>query len=216
MSPSLLVRRAAIAAAVLLAACADAPTAARTDAGPALMPGESARRALLVGAAGDTTTYRFTYSPEAATRQRMGAHEIALPAGAVCDPATSSYGPGTWDSPCTPLASSITFTVRTWADASGRPRVRFSPDVRFVPTTTVMLYLHDKEAALDRRFQTFWCPTGSPTCVNEALRDPSVATQRDPGTFFLYGRIKHFSGYNVIVDRSGEEPIDDGSGFGTE
>ena len=219
MTTLTLARRAATLALLggLVTACADvsgtAPAAAAPEA--ALAPREVANRATLVATRGDTTIHQFTYAPSAALAERIGAHEIRFPAGAVCDPTTAGYGPGTWDAPCTALTLPITFTVRTWTDAAGHPRVRFSPDVRFVPTQTVTLYLHDKATALDRKYQAFWCPTGSTTCVNEALRDPSVATQRDPGTFYLYGRIKHFSGYNVVVDRSGEEtaPSDD-SGFG--
>lgn len=221
MSRSTFTRRAVLATTLallggLVTACADAPGTAPATAETTLAPREVASRATLIGTVGDTTLHQFTYSPSAAQTERIGAHEIRFPAGAICDPSTSSYGPGTWDAPCTPLASAITFTVRTWTDAAGHPRVRFSPDVRFVPTQTVTLYLFDKATALDRKYQAFWCPTGSRTCVNESLADPSVRTQRDPGTFYLYGRIKHFSGYNVVVDRSGEEtaPSDD-TGFGT-
>jgi hypothetical protein len=194
-------------AAALLGACADAPTTPAAHAAPraALLPATTpAQPATVVGTVGDTTVHQFTYQPAAALTARIAAHEVRFPAGAVCDPRTSSYGAGTWDAPCTPLATGLTFTVRTWTDADGHPRIRFSPDVRFVPSATVTLVLYDKAAALDKRFQTVWCPTNAASCVNEAVADPSVATQRDPGTFYLYGRIKHFSGYNVVVDRSGD------------
>ena len=32
--------------------------------------------------------------------QRVGAHTIYIPAGAICDPLTSGYGSTTWDDEC--------------------------------------------------------------------------------------------------------------------
>src|SRR5688572_16943931 len=103
----------------LITACAEAPGTAPAGSAAAPAPREVANRATLVGTSGDTAVHTFVYAPSVALTERIGAHEIRFPAGAVCDPATSSYGPGTWDAPCTPLAAPITFTVRTWTDAAG-------------------------------------------------------------------------------------------------
>jgi hypothetical protein len=197
-APRFSAARVALAACLglLLGACTDAITAPTA----ALAPDAAPSRAVATGTVGDTATYQFTYQPASASTERFGAHEVRFPAGAVCDPRVSTYGIGTWELPCTPLTTGITFSVRTWTDAAGHPRIRFSPDVRFVPSKAVTLYLYDKAAALDKKYQAVWCPTGSALCIDEAATDPSVATQRDPGTFYLYGRIKHFSGYNVVVD----------------
>jgi hypothetical protein len=106
------------------------------------------------------------------------------------------------------------FTARSWTDAAGRPHLTFSPDVRFVPGKTVTLRLKDKTAAITEGSTIVWCPTGQLTCVDEARTDPTLATFRDPNTFFVYRRLKHFSGYNVVVDRSGDgETLDGGFGF---
>ena len=202
MSRSTFTRRAVLATTLtllggLVTACADAPGTAPVTAEATLAPREVTSRATLLGTAGDTTLHQFTYAPSTALTERIGAHEIRFPAGAVCDPATSGYGPGTWDAPCTPLAAPITFTVRTWTDAAGHPRVRFSPDVRFVPTQTVTLYLYDKATALDKKFQAFWCPTGSRICINESLADPTLKAWVDWEHNTVYRRVKHFSGYMI-------------------
>jgi hypothetical protein len=143
----------------------------------------------------------FSYGPNTSVTVRVGAHKIVLPANAVCEPATSGYGPGTWDLPCAPLARSLTFRVKAWTDAAGRPQIRFSPDVRFVPARAVALYLYDREAANDPAFRFAWCPSGAASCVDESRADASLVPQRDPASGYLFGRIKHFSGYTVVVDR---------------
>jgi hypothetical protein len=180
----------------LQVACGDAPSAPRSA------PADAPRRA---ASPGSVTLVTFTYNPAAALDQSLGGgHKIELPAGAVCDPALSSYGAGTWDAPCTPLKAPIDFTVRTWTDAAGRPTAVFSPDVRFVPGTVVTLRLRDKDASIASGSAILWCPTGATTCVNEAAGDASLLTSRDPGDQFVFRRLKHFSGYTVVVDRSGD------------
>ncbi len=42
-----------------------------------------------------------------------------------------------------------------------------------------------------------YCEGGA--CVDDAVLDGSVVTQRD-GSGFVYRVIKHFSGYNVVVN----------------
>ncbi|MGZ8455944.1 MAG: hypothetical protein ACXWZ4_05040 [Gemmatirosa sp.] len=166
---------------------------------------------------GDTSRVTFSYGPNTSVTVRVGAHKIALPTNAVCDPATSGYGPTTWDKPCAALSKTMTFQVKAWTDAAGHPRVRFSPDVRFVPTKTVTLYLYDRAAVADPAFRFMWCPTGATYCVDESRTDASLRPKRDAAGGFLFGRIKHFSGYNVVVDRDGDGiPDDEGgdTGFG--
>jgi hypothetical protein len=203
-------RRIALAASSLallaVGACADMPSA---PAAPIDTPTDAPALAVTAGAS-DTSRVSFSYGPGTSVTVRIGAHKIALPTNAVCDPATSGYGPGTWDTACVPLAKYMTFQVKAWTDAQGHPRIRFSPDVRFVPTKTVNLYLYDRAAVADPAFRFMWCPTGATTCVDESRTDASLLPKRDASGGFLWGRIKHFSGYNVVVDRAGDGTSLDG------
>ena len=193
------------ALATLAAACSDsstAPVRLAPDAAPS-------RASYTVG---DTTVGTFDYNPTLAYDIALGGgHKLTVPAGAVCDPATSGYGPSLWDAPCAPLAQPIQFTVRTWRDAAGHPRMVVSPDVRFVPGSNVVLRMKDDAAASAGVGVIVWCPTGALTCVNESLQDAAMLTKSSPSNGFVYRRLKHFSGYNVVVDRSGEEPVDTSS-----
>jgi hypothetical protein len=195
MTKRLLLPAAVLAA---LAACGDAPSAP-------LAPRDAASRGTITvstGGSGDTSRVSFSYGPNTSVTVRVGAHKVVFPTNAVCDPATSGYGPTTWDKPCAALTKSITFQAKAWTDAAGRPQIRFSPDVRFVPAKTVTLYLYDKLASQDPAFRFAWCPTAGTGCVDESKTDASLVPQRDPGAGYLFGRIKHFSGYTVVVDRS--------------
>ena len=69
-----------------------------------------------------------------------------------------------------------------------------------MPTKQVTLYLKDKRAATDPTYNILWCIEGS-SCINEAVRDPSLATRHAPRLGFIFRRIKHFSGYNVALGR---------------
>ncbi|MGZ8414507.1 MAG: hypothetical protein ACXW05_17405, partial [Gemmatirosa sp.] len=82
---------------------------------------------------------------------------------------------------------------------------------------SVTLYLYDRAAGADPAFRFMWCPTGATYCVDESRTDASLRPKRDAAGGFLFGRIKHFSGYNVVVDRDGDGiPDDEGgdTGFG--
>ena len=198
------------AVALLAAACSDAPTSAPSRLAPDAAP---SRASYTVA---DTTVSTFDYNPLLAYELSLGGgHRLSLPAGAVCDPATSGYGPSLWDAPCVPRLLPLQFEVRTWRDATGRARMVVTPDVRFVPGSNVVLRLKDDAAAASGTSVIVWCPTGALTCVDESLQDASMATKSNPNSGFVYRRLKHFSGYNVVVDRSGDEPVDDGMGFGT-
>jgi hypothetical protein len=205
-------RRVAFAALslALVGACADTPLAPMTAPSDAPARNVTISSSSTTSSGGDTSRVSFSYGPNTSVTVRVGAHKIVLPPNAVCDPATSGYGPGTWDTACTPLAQSLTFSVKAWNDAAGHPRVRVAPDVRFVPSKTVSLYLYDRAAVADPAFRFMWCPTGAPTCVDESRTDAALLPKRDLSGGFLWGRIKHFSGYNVVVDRDGRGSALDG------
>lgn len=153
----------------------------------------------------DTTVATFTVGPSGG-RYNLGAtHRIEFPANAICDLATSSYGSGTWDQPCTPTTASIRITAKSWTDAGGHPHIDFQPAMRFSPTLSdgVVLYLKDKKSAYDPSAKIMFCSGPlNLSCVDESASDASLAVRFDSPNGFLYRRIKHFSGYNVTAGRA--------------
>ena len=192
-----------VAAAALLGACSDATApVSRPELAPSAAPSQA------VYTVGDTTVTTFTYNPLYSREQTFaGAHNLSMPAGAVCDPLLSGYGAGTWDQGCVAALLPINFTAKAWRTPEGRPVVTFTPDVRFVPGKVVTLRLLDKKAAETGRGDIVWCPTGATTCVNESATDPSLAPTYHPSNGQVSRRLKHFSGYQIILGFS-----DDGSG----
>jgi hypothetical protein len=135
-------------------------------------------------------------------------HRIVIPAYSVCNPVTSGYGPGTWDRWCSPATSPVVFTITSWTDSNGRPRIDVLPDVRFSPSKTVYAEFADAAAASAFNASIMYCPTGSLTCIDESKTDPTLRTYTSPSTGKVYRRIKHFSGYNVILGLNCDEAED--------
>ena len=174
--------------------------------------------------ADDSMSAEFTVTPTGGIFN-LGPHAIYFPANSICDPATSTYGPGEWDAPCTPLTEPIRFRAEI-RHMDGRSWVDFTPAVRFVPTeepaNAVWIYMKtaslstDSDSALQmlRRMSVLYSPTLGAPGVNEALTDPSLKTYvwLDGGVAFR--RIKHFSGYNVYTGR--EDDLTDSIGDDTE
>lgn len=153
----------------------------------------------------DTTVTTFTVGPWGGRYNLGSTHRIEFPANAICDLATSSYGPGEWDQPCTPTTASVRITAKSWTDAAGHPHVDFQPAMRFSPTLSegVVLYLKDKKSAYDPSAKILYCGgVLNLSCVDESAADPSLAVKFDSPNGFLYRRIKHFSGYNVTAGRA--------------
>jgi hypothetical protein len=158
----------------------------------------------------------FTVGPYSTVRIRLGDHQIYFPAGSICDPARSSYGPTEWDKPCYPLRSYITISATWWTDpATGHPQIEFQPALRFVPTSDmskwVTLTLKDQAASSAQTGQSLvitWRDE-SGNWVDESLTDPTLRTVVDPASSSVSRRIKHFSGYLVSVGRtSAAEPAE--------
>jgi hypothetical protein len=192
-----LVRSTVAALLVLTAACADtAPTAPAAPAESRLAPAAPAR------SSGTTPKVEtFVYDGRAQTQSFGSGHSVRFDANSVCDPQTSAYGPGTWDLPCTPASGPITFTVTSWQGTDGHTKVSFSPDVRFVPGTTQILYLNDEIPGLAKKVTVVWCsPLVLNQCVDESLTDPTLSAWISGG--HVARRIKHFSGYNVVFGRA--------------
>ena len=152
----------------------------------------------------DDQTYTFTIDPQRDNYLTFGEHSLWLPAHSVCDPATSTYGLGTWNQPCSPLATSITITAKVRSASGGLPRVDFEPALRFNPLTAAYLTftVKGKQAKEAAEMRILYCPTSSTKdCVDEALTDPSLETVLNRPMKMVYRRIKHFSGY-LVAERS--------------
>jgi hypothetical protein len=152
--------------------------------------------------------YTFTIDPRRDNYLSFGAHSLWLPASSVCDPATSSYGIGTWNDPCSPLTRSITITAKVRSASGGLPRVDFEPSLRFNPDRAAFLTfaVKGRKAKEAAEMGILYCPTSSTKeCVDEALTDPTLETVVNRPMKMIYRRIKHFSGYLVAErDFSGE------------
>ena len=187
----------------LLAACGeiDAPTAPRAPVGVAL----GAQSSLpVVTVEGDTLVTVFTVDPSRRTAHLVGGvHWIVFEARTICDPATSTYGPGEWNRPCRALAAPIQITARSYRDPQGTPRVDFQPALRFwsAQGRDVTLYLFDPRPEASA-LSVLYCPDVGP-CVDEAVADPTLFTQYERQGLFLFREIKHFSGYTIGVGLDG-------------
>jgi hypothetical protein len=201
--------------AISLAACQDSAPASIAGAeshGPSLTTATTV---------GDTTytTFRIDPNDNGTIVIVGGVHKLDVPKGAVCDPATSGYGPTLWDAPCAPATAGVDFSAKSWFDVAGHPHIVITPDVRFVPGKVVTMFMKDKNAALDSTSNILYCQTGTTTCINEAKVDPSLAPSRDGNAGYVSRRVKHFSGYTVVFGVDGcDNPdgcwVDDGTGGG--
>lgn len=152
----------------------------------------------------DDDDYVFTINPQRDNYLTFGEHSLWLPARSLCDPATSGYGMGTWDLPCSPLTTSITITAKVRSASGGLPRVDFEPAIRFNPDRAAYLTLSvkGKKAKEAAAMRILYCATSaSKECVDEALTDPTLETVLNRPMKMVYRRIKHFSGY-LVAERS--------------
>ena len=183
----------------LLGACSEAPTTPRQTA-----PAQVAGAIVGTSTVGDTTITVAAINTWANQPLNVdfGNNKLVFPANSICSLATSSYGPGEWDQPCTPETGTVTLTVRNWTDAEGHPRIDVQPHMRFNPAAgAVILTLRDRMGtSADKTIA--YCPDLG-ACYDESLSDPSLTTYRDKnGNYFR--RLKHFSGYNIASGFSEE------------
>jgi hypothetical protein len=69
---------------------------------------------------------------------RIGPHSVYFPPNSICEPSKSTYGPYHWDTPCTVIADSIEIHAEVQkSTTTGKPAIRFWPDLRFAPSTHV-------------------------------------------------------------------------------
>jgi hypothetical protein len=154
----------------------------------------------LVGGLPDSASVDFVISPNGGIFD-LGNHAVVFPANSVCDPATSSYGPGTWDDPCTPLQAPIKVHAEV-RRTNGQTAVDFTPSLRFVPSNDparwvwLVLYTPSAVGQSDLSgFNILWESKLGAPAVDETPLDPSLRTYIDTWQGLSLRRIKHFSGY---------------------
>lgn len=155
----------------------------------------------LSGSLPDSTAVDFTIGANGGIFY-TGNHAVVFPAQSVCDPATSSYGPSTWDEPCTPLQSPITVHAEV-RRANGQTAVDFTPGLRFVPSSNsakwvwLVMYTPGAIGATGdlSRFNILYASSLGAPAVDEAPDDSTLRTYVDTWQGISLRRIKHFSGY---------------------
>jgi hypothetical protein len=154
----------------------------------------------LVGGLPDSASVDFVISPNGGIVD-LGNHAVVFPANSVCDPATSSYGPGTWDDPCTPLQAPIKVHAEV-RRTNGQTAVDFTPSLRFVPSNDparwvwLVLYTPSAVGKSDLSgFNILWESGLGAPAVDETPLDSSLRTYIDTWQGLSLRRIKHFSGY---------------------
>ena len=186
------------ATSLMLAACAGEATAPvastlRTQERTSPFVPTDAQRALVGVTDG---TYSFTINPGQTQTLQLGASGLYIPANAICDVATSSYGMGTWNTACTPQTAPMTITAVVRNAATDHPSVEFQPALRFNPSSQVWLYLAvTNQATLDATKVLWYC--NETECLDESTTDGDLKSYVDTKNFMVFRRIKHFSGYVV-------------------
>lgn len=179
---------------------------------------------------GGLRTTSFTVTSAGGTYTIGGLYALSFPANSICDPATSSYGPGTWNDPCTTLADgqSVTITA-TYGFTSSGFTIDFSPALRFNPNTKVLIATNVYASAITSNADyyaanpsalhylgIYYRPQLNGAAQTDAGLDGSLVTHVNLKTGIVWRRIKHFSGYNIYTglpcDPSPDDPdcIDDG------
>jgi len=203
------------ATSLMLAACsgdATSPSAAKPKTQLSVLKSSpfvpSGAQRALVGVADGTYTYQI--DPTEAQSLQFGASHLDIPANAVCDLATSSYGVGTWNDSCAAQTDTFTITAVVKDAATDHPSVEFQPALRFNPASTVNLYLYvTDQATLDASKVMKYCNADG--CVDESIADPDLRSNVDVENKVVFRRIKHFSGYVVAEFSAG--PLDISIGF---
>jgi hypothetical protein len=173
----------------LVSACADTTAAPSTAAVAAFTAPANFTKVGMV------KTFRVSNSEGA--RERIGAHLINIPAGAICS-LTSSYGNTEWDKPCTPLQGSVLITATVLNDNENHPYIDFQPALRFSPTKEVTLFLRNGRSSQAETLVMKYC-NNLGTCIDESLEDASLKPSRVGQTSVIRRRVKHFSGYMIAV-----------------
>lgn len=210
MRRSVLLTVGLFAGAAAFAACRDAAVAPVDRAVPVVLEAPTVNLNELA-ASRTGISFWITIDPRRDNLYSDGINSIRIPAGAICDPATSSYGPAYWDAPCTAASAPITMPVRV-SLLNQRLVLYFGKDLRFVPTSDpakqVQLVVSAPKVKTTSEplsaYDILWIPSSGDTFVDEAKSDPSLATVvlQDQGR--IVRRLKHFSGYYVHLGFTSE------------
>jgi hypothetical protein len=222
-----------IAGAAILAALSLSCESATSPSGSGLRNAPAERPSLDYNSGASFSGQRstsFTVTSAGGAFQIGGLYALFFPANSICDPATSTYGPGTWDDPCNTLGDgqSVTITATLTFTNTGL-NVDFSPALRFNPNTKVIIatnlyanaitsnanYYAANPSALHFLGIYYQPQLGAPG-QTDAAKDRSLVTHVNLNNGWVWRQIKHFSGYNVFTglpcDPSPDDPdcIDDG------
>ena len=196
---------------IVVAGCQDnvvsAPQSTSVTPASMMLAPEGNPQLSLGGTSSDNDDAEFTVTPAGGVF-RVGNHAVVFPARSICDPEKSSYGPGTWDSPCVALnkalkirASVRTAKLGTWVD--------FQPSLRFVPSHDsrkwVYLYMYTPNVVGLRdlsQSSILFAPSMGAPGIDEAPTDASLRTYVDTWGGISMRRIKHFTGYMTSSGRS--------------
>src|ERR1035437_156041 len=196
---------------IVVAGCQDNVVSApqSTSAAPAsmMMAPEGRPQLSLESNSSDNVDADFTVTPSGGVFF-LGKHAVVFPARSICDPERSSYGAGTWDSPCTALkgalrihASVRTATLGTWID--------FKPSLRFVPSNDsrqwvyIYMYTPNVIGAKDlSKYSILFAPAIGAQGIDEAAANASLRTYVDTWGGITMRRIQHFTGYMNSSGRS--------------
>jgi hypothetical protein len=201
-----------VAVLALVASCRDtvvAPVAAPSTAPASSMLAPEGRPSLSLNGQNDENgTASFTVNPWGGVYY-VGNHAVVFPAHSVCDPEKSTYGVGTWDSPCVALTHPIQVKATT-RRLNGVDWVDFSPDIRFVPSARpsrwvwMVMYTPQTIGASGdlSRFSILFAERIGGPLLNDAATDPTLRTYVDTQSGVSYRRVKHFSGYAVSDGRA--------------
>lgn len=195
---------------LLIAGCSDratGPSAGSSAPVSMMMAPTDAPQLGLNGQGGGNTSADFTVGPWGGT-YLVGNHAVVFPAGSICDPASSSYGPDTWNDSCraatTPIrihAEVRTTKAGTWVD--------FTPSLRFVPSNSpakwVWIFMYTPQVTgasdLSRANILFTSGLGA-SGIDESATDATLRTYVDTRSGISMRRIKHFSGYSNSSGRA--------------
>lgn len=152
--------------------------------------------------AGDTVTTVFMVGTNTSQLARFAIGNSSLidfpfSTGSICNPATSSYGSSTWNSPCTAATSPVRITAKTWTNAQGRLVTDFQPAMRFKPGMSQSVVITLRAQGFQNWRIDYCSATG---CIDEARTDASLASTFNASNNSISRVIKHFSGYTVTAD----------------
>ena len=198
-----------VVCAVAIVGCHDAslvePTSAASSSPAAISLAPEGRPTFDISAdIGGSSSVDFVVGPDGGTFA-IGGNAVFFPAQSICDPATSSYGPGKWDAACSKLKSNIQIHAEL-RSLDGRTWVDFSPALRFVPSPNpnrwvyVMINTPAAQGASEfdlDQFNILYASSIGGALEDDAATDATMRTYVDTDRGISIRRVKHFSGYTA-------------------